>query len=125
MALFVNQEIISHAGVRFPFKIECDVLMDEDIKTLAAIIVPRIQKFSNVYGIPNGGVRLANELLNYRRSDCGGLLIVDDVYTTGKSMREAREKFSGCQTKGVVIFARGKCPEWITPIFQLNEIFEP
>ena len=53
-------------------------------------------------------------------------LIVDDVLTTGKSMNEIYEHLHtkhDKKTKGVVVFARSGCPDWITPIFQLNKIF--
>jgi orotate phosphoribosyltransferase len=46
-------------------------------------------------------------------------LIVDDVLTTGKSMEEMRKKHSNVLTIGVVLFARGKCPKWVEPIFNM------
>ncbi len=116
MALFKNEGIISHAGLHLPFKIECDALADEDIETLAAII-SRAHKFSSVCGVPRGGLRLAFALEKYRSTE-GPALIVDDVLTTGASMEEARLKSSE-DVLGVVIFARGKCPSWVKPIFQL------
>lgn len=45
-------------------------------------------------------------------------VIVDDVLTTGESMEEMRLHYSS-RTIGVVLFARGKCPDWVTPIFSL------
>ena len=54
------------------------------------------------------------------------ILIVDDVLTTGKSMIERRQqlidhKIKKELIKGVVLFSRGKCPKWVTPIFTLNK----
>ena len=118
MTLFKNEPIISHAGLSLLFKIECDALTDEDIETLASII-SRAHKFKEVHGIPRGGIRLANALQKYL-SEEGKVLIVDDLFTTGKSMEGAKSKIGG-DPLGVVIFARGACPQWIFPIFQLGQ----
>ena len=50
---------------------------------------------------------------------CGDMLIVDDVLTTGASMEHERARCSG-RTIGVVLFARGPCPEWIHPVFRMD-----
>ena len=110
--LFVDGEIISHSGLSLPYKIECDALSDSEIATLAAEIA-RHFVFREVVGVPRGGLRLAAALQRYC-SDMGDLLIVDDVLTTGASMEELRP---GHIAQGVVIFARGPCPSWITPLF--------
>jgi len=117
MNLIVAEEFISHAGRLLDFKIECDALSDADIAALASVIARRI-KFGAVYGVPRGGLRLANALEPYATS--GPRLIVDDVLTTGKSMVEVR---NSTNDRGVVIFARGPCPDWITPIFSLEMMF--
>lgn len=110
--LFVNGELTSHSGLSLPYKIECDALSDAEIATIAAEVARRIT-FQEVIGVPRGGLRLAAALERYR-SDTGGLLIVDDVLTTGRSMEELR---AGHIAQGVVIFARGPCPTWVTPLF--------
>lgn len=127
MGLFKNEPFLSHAGNPLLWKIECDALDDEDIETLASIIA-RHFKFSEVIGIPRGGIRLANALLKYR-SGASGILIVDDVFTTGKSMEEARRNH-GKDDKdiiGIVIFARGEvsCPPWIKPICLFSDWTRP
>ena len=121
--LFVDGEFTSHSGLRLPFKIDCDVLTDGDIDTLASAISRRLVRFSAVYGIPRGGVRLADALarLGGTGSQLDPLLIVDDVLTTGASMREARDRF-GPNTIGIVIFARGPCPDWVVPIFTVSHL---
>ncbi len=119
MPLFENRSFVSHAGLVLPFKIDCDVLSDEDIETAACIIGKKFV-FSKVHGIPRGGVRLANALEKYI-SPTGPLLIVDDVFTTGKSMAEAKRVFGQEDAVGVVIFARGSHPAWIKSIFQLAD----
>lgn len=92
----------------------------------ARIIAQRIP-FDFVVGIPRGGLRLAGKLLQYCSKGIERVLLVDDVLTTGRSMSEARsqieESFSDIEILGVVLFARGPCPGWVLPIFQLEEKF--
>lgn len=123
MNLFEEKEFIMHSGEKSFFKIECDALTDNDINTLALLIKEKY-KFRRVYGVRTGGLRLEEALRPYC-NNTGPLLIVDDVLTTGKSMDEARfrflstDKLKPTDVLGVVIFARGKCPPWVHPIFQL------
>ena len=123
MTLFINKPFTSHSGEKLDFKIECDSLTDEDIKTLSILIAKNFE-FSEVIGIPSGGERLAKELEKYKKK-YGLILIVDDVLTTGKSMKEMSDKLYSEGKRnitGVVIFARGPCPWWVTPIFQMVDI---
>lgn len=118
--MFVKGNVILNSGEESFFKIECDHLTDEDIETLALIISDRLW-FSSVVGVPRGGERLASALRKYEfwsQDDKLPTLIVDDVLTTGRSMEEFRNKVPG-DTIGVVIFARGKCPDWIRPVFKM------
>jgi hypoxanthine phosphoribosyltransferase len=124
--LFERNDFTSHGGLNLSWKINCDALTDDDIETLAFVISKHV-KFSSVIGIPNGGLRLATALEKYATDNSGqGIshytrmtLIVDDVLTTGTSMEQARKKILG-PTRGIVIFARGDCPVWVTPIFRLT-----
>jgi orotate phosphoribosyltransferase len=118
MALFIDNEFTGHAGSTLKFKIECDALTHEDIEAIAAIIA-RTHTFSKVHGVPRGGLRLAQALEKYVSPD-GLTLIVDDVLTSGMSMEEARKDCKD-EILGIVIFARGPCPEWVKPVFQLSE----
>lgn len=45
-------------------------------------------RFSRVYGVPTGGERLAEALRQYSDTISTVNLVVDDVFTTGKSMQE-------------------------------------
>ena len=128
MSLLIERDFVSHSGELLPWKIDCDSLNDEDIETLAAIIGKRYG-FKKVIGIPSGGDRLAAALEKYEDPELWSTLIVDDVMTTGNSMREAREDLGDDNmVMGVVIFSRmlaGDCPVWIKPIFQVWEYEDP
>lgn len=121
MSLFIKQDITLNSGLKSGFKIECDALTDEDIECLAHLISKTV-KFSFVVGVPTGGLRLAKALEQYRTPDYKlPTLICDDVLTTGGSMeREKIKQKHSCI--GAVIFARGRCPNWVTPLLQLNPL---
>ena len=116
MNLFQSGNFVLHSGAHSNFKINCNALTDEDWKALASIVSKKF-KFGKVWGIPRGGTKLANALLSYITE--GRAIIVDDVFTTGNSMEEARRVF-GEDSIGVVVFARHTPPLWITPIFKLT-----
>lgn len=120
--LFGLTNFASHSGIPLKWKIDCDALTDEDIETLAFIISEQF-KFRSVYGVPTGGTRLAKALEKYCSKEALSSLLIDDVLTTGKTMEEARKSLNATYTHCVVIFARGECPEWVTPIFTLTENF--
>ncbi len=74
--------------------------------------------------MPRGGERLADTLRPHVEPGYP-MLIVDDVLTTGRSMIKARERhlslFPEVPVIGVVILARGQCPDWVWPILSVNE----
>lgn len=115
MSLFNLGDLTLHSGLLSYWKIDCDYLSSGDWKTLAWLIGNNF-RFSHVIGVPTGGTDLAEHLLPYRQKGYP-TLIVDDVLTTGMSMANYRKSKKDI---GVVVFARGKCPDWITPIFQLG-----
>lgn len=121
--LFVPGQFRSHSGLLLPGKIECDALSDAEIGWFAdAILRIHPGSFRTIIGIPRGGLRLASAIRDRSwkhrdfPSDCG-VLIVDDVLTTGASMEAARESSGDL---GAVMFAWGSCPDWITPVFAMN-----
>jgi hypothetical protein len=117
----LRKQFTLHSGAPADFKIECDALTDEEIRTFAWIIARRF-KFCGVTGVPRGGLRIAAALEKYCVSIgvWSDWLIVDDVLTTGASMEKARPLPHPLRkTIGVVLFARGPCPEWVHPVFQL------
>lgn len=118
--LFQLGNFKSHSGESLPWKIDCDGLTEKDWGCLAQMIFDRVERFSEVEGVPKGGLALASVLHLYRYVP-GGLLIVDDVLTTGGSMEQHR---NGRDAIGAVVFARGPCPSWVTPLFQMGETNE-
>lgn len=103
MTLFQLGNFISHAGNELEWKIECDALTDEDWDCLAKMISQRT-RFGSVYGIPRGGIKLAKALEKYITPNHPLRLVVDDVYTTGKSMKDV---MTGTDL-GFVVFARNR-----------------
>lgn len=122
MNLFQKADIILSSGKKSDFKIECDALTNEDWECLAYLI-SKMTKFKMVYGVPRGGKKLEKCLEKYCIEDrILPNLICDDVLTTGSSMNKIKSSYSSVNMIGVVIFARGKCPDWITPVFQMINI---
>jgi orotate phosphoribosyltransferase-like protein len=130
MSLFHGDKFTSHSGVDLSWKIDASALTSHDLTTLAHLIFTSRRAFKDVVSIPRGGDGLAKALQPYRSYE-GGILIVDDVYTTGKSMREMRDEVQnnlqdGTEIEGVVIFSRTHdVPSWVHPIFVLGKSFQP
>lgn len=117
MSLFQLGDFLLHSGDRSHFKIDCDALTYEDWETIAFLIKEKFN-FTNVVGISDGGTKLAQLLEQYKKEGDNLTLIVDDVLTTGASMKTIRDSIKG-NSIGVVVFARGRCPYWVWPIFQM------
>jgi len=123
MSLFQLGDFTLHSGEKSSFKIECDELTRRDWDCLAKLIVERAGLFRETIGIPDGGCELAERI---RYHDTGKdehpLLIVDDVYTTGASMREMRRMLPPLTPViGWVAFARRPVQEpWIKALFTLS-----
>jgi orotate phosphoribosyltransferase len=120
--LFQTGDFELAGGARSNFKVECDALVEDDWYTLARIAAVIAGRFCEVEGVARGGYPLESALSRYKSprhtvmEGRSGLLIVDDVLTTGESMERHR---NGREARGVVVFARGACPDWVTPIFQM------
>ena len=117
MNLFIREDFISHAGLPLTWKVECDALTDNDYEALAKIVSEKLS-FRDVKGIPRGGIPFEKALKPYSTNDENDpLLIADDVYTTGTSMREVYEEGA----IGIVVFARNEITDdWIRAIWQLS-----
>jgi orotate phosphoribosyltransferase len=126
MGLFQRGDFTLSSGRKAWWKIECDALTGDDWDTLAALIADRYN-FCGVTGVPRGGLPLADRLARNTYPHVKNYLIVDDVYTTGASMRAVRDALiaesdgGGRYYIGVVVFARSKpnpVDNWINPMFQ-------
>ncbi len=128
MNLFQLGKFKLHSGAESQFKIECDALTDDDWRCLAAMVARMVGQFREVYGVPTGGVKLAEQLKGHQDQNAEHILICDDVTTTGRSMWDfyhmllaQNEKYRTVPVIGAVVFARGKCPGWVRPLFQLDK----
>lgn len=125
MKLFQSGDFTLSSGCKSDFKIECDSISEEEWSIIAKIIRRKFQ-FRAVTGVPTGGNVLA-DLLRKGAVPSHNHLIVDDVYTTGASMRAMKEKLIFNQYKptvyiGVVLFSRepmNKADDWIHPVFKM------
>ncbi len=115
--LFQSGNFILASGKKAQWKIECDALTDKDWETLALIAAEILEPFGAVEGVPTGGVKFAKALEKYKTE--GGLLIAEDVITTGGSMERFR---SNRDAKGIVVFARGNVLDWVTVLFKLERV---
>ena len=122
MNIFQQVDFKSHAGLDLRWKIECDGVSKKEWKCLAEMILDYEKRpFQSAIGIPRGGVFLGALLNQYSTQKLDDpYLIVDDVLTTGGSMVDFRkEHFSGKETFGWVVFARGFPPQWCRSLFQM------
>ena len=118
--LFNTGKFILSSGRESGFKIDCDSLAAADWEALAALAAKVLPPFGAVEGIPRGGLALAEAMRPYVTQ--GPLLLCDDVWTTGVSMRRvaAYHRGVGWEVIGLVAFARGPVEGWVTSLFQLD-----
>jgi orotate phosphoribosyltransferase len=119
--LFESGQFKLHSGDPSSWRINAEMLTDEDLATLAGLPFEAnlIGPVSGVEGVPTGGLRFAEAIRQYATIDKRGpLLIVDDVLTTGDSMEKQR---AGRDAIGVVIFARGTPPPWVEAVWYMSD----
>lgn len=112
--LFETGNFILSSGQKSSWKIECDALTSDDWYTLATMIAERCGPFSEVIGVPRGGLQLAGMLQMFRTEE-GPRLVVDDVYTTGNSIA----KYAKVGDKVWVVFARNPIESSYNALFQM------
>jgi orotate phosphoribosyltransferase-like protein len=121
--LFQSVNFISHSGIPLTWKIECDAIHDDEWATLAKMIreyEPR--NWSRAVGIPRGGSKLGEELDKYSTgNEADPLLIVDDVYTTGRSFKNYIEQNTRPEQKIICwcVFARKPTESEVQALFTM------
>src|SRR5687768_15364751 len=84
--LFQLGDFTLASGAKSNFKIECDALRSQDWDCLAELLVKKLPPFSEVRGVPRGGLELQYRLKIYAEPQHNHIVYVDDVWTTGESM---------------------------------------
>lgn len=123
MSLFQLSKIVLHSGKTSQFKIFCDWLSPktkEDWECLAYQGSRIVGPFSEVVGVPRGGVPFAEAMKKYAWPPYSNapILIVDDVLTTGRSI--LKEMVMCANSIGLVAFARGPLPEGVKAVWQMH-----
>lgn len=123
MNLFQLGNFKSASGKILPWKIECDAFTQADWEALALMASEVLPPFNFVEGVPRGGMPFAKALVKYATRGTGTVLIADDVCTSGGSLEWARGRtewiYQEARIIGCVVFARGPCPDWVTPLFRM------
>ncbi len=121
-----------HSGGVSQLKFELDKFTISDWEAIA-YLASRVFKFQYVVGIPTGGMRLAQAMAKYATNDPDDpVALVDDVWTTGGSMRSAHEEIMETlplhkQLKaargiiGVIAIARSYVDEWVHPFLTMGK----
>lgn len=98
MALFERKTFTGHSGGLLHWKIECDALDEADWDALSFMLRSRLLAmrpfpgYRAAVGIPRGGLPLARALNEHCNPQSKVVLLVDDVWTTGGSMRQWRAR---------------------------------
>lgn len=123
MSLFQSGDFILASGKKSKFKIECDELTYADWAAIATALVElELPPFGEVYGVPRGGLKLANHLQDYITPGYPRILVVDDVWTTGGSMLQfiEEQRFDIDYVNGAVVFSRGETPWWVATMCEVR-----
>lgn len=131
--LFQTGAAVGASGITLPWKIECDAFSQEDYYQIAEIVAPHLPSFNSVVGVPprvdgagkqNNGMLLARAFRCHVRAlvhDPLLTLIVDDVWTTGGSVRSIVEtlRLAPSSYCCFVVFARTRdLPQWVWPFWR-------
>jgi len=125
--LFKIGEFKAASGLKLDWKVECDILTEDDW-IWAARHISRKFAFHSVFSISTGGDKFMFALDCYTRpEDSRTRIICDDVLTTGRSMEAKRQELLIndpllCEDdiQGVVLFQRRPgLVDWIYPIWRM------
>lgn len=108
------------SGRRSSFKVECDELTPDELAITCAILAKALPPFGSVVGVPTGGVRAADALVPHCTIGHQAVLVVDDVWTTGGSMRRFMAENGIPTHRGAVLYARGPVPSWVTALWTIH-----
>src|SRR6266705_3236158 len=78
-----------HSGQASYWRINAEALDADSLVTIAEWVSIKLPPFGSVEGVPTGGLALAEAFKEH--VTFGPVLIVDDVFTTGKSMEMQRD----------------------------------
>ncbi len=121
-SLFELRRTTLSSGIVGGWRINFELLLDADVLTFATLIEQRVGLFGKVEGVPTGGDRLGECLRRWLHPTSDVLLIVDDVLTTGGSIRRQR---NGRKAVGWVVFDRSKefgmeRPRWVQALWRFE-----
>ncbi len=121
-ALFQRGTFTLASGKVSKYKLECDSLTHEDWQTIAERMTEIVPRFGSVVGVPKGGLYLAKCLVPYADPMIQRTLVVDDVWTTGKSMTEfiLDHELDTDRVIGAVVFSRGVLPWWVSTLCEVK-----
>lgn len=134
LPLFQRGQFTLASGKKSSWKIECDALTKEDWEGLAEMAVMTVLKgmtIAAVMGVPRGGVPFSDAVVKYVTQPApldSVIVLCEDVVTTGGSITRFRDKYCldwGLPVVGVCVFARGRCPDWVKPLFRMPEDATP
>jgi hypothetical protein len=120
--LFQKIDFISHAGLPLTWKLECDAISDNEWITLAHMIREyEDQNWQYAVGIPTGATKLGEILTRYGTGSVKDpVLIVDDVYTTGKSFIDFEAKhYADKKVIKWAVFARKPTENGVKALFTM------
>lgn len=134
-SIFQRGDFLLNSGVHSGWKLELDEATDAEMSVFAymAMQTARIPLFGSVCPVPKGkseslidnAQRIADAMLPYVVPGINSTLIVDDVYTTGGSINQARLDYNAQHpsignTIGFVLWARNPPPSWVRALFTMG-----
>ncbi len=120
MTWLQSEPVTLASGRDSAFKVDCDHLTDDDVNAACDLLAVIVPAFGTVHGVPTGGERIARGMQRHTTPGCPLILVVDDVWTTGGSMRRFMDAHDLPTHRGAVLFARGPVPSWVTTLWMLH-----
>jgi hypothetical protein len=124
--IFHKEDVVLSSGQKSSWIIRCENLPKKDWDGIAHIAMETLNlKFRYAVGIPRGGIKFAKAMEAYATHlPEDPVLVVDDVFTTGQSIKhyvqESRDNHITESFIFLVAFARTRPPPHINVIWQLD-----